>query len=86
MSLQPEIKATVLSLLPEDGDVHVLLSLGYCEPCWCTLPADEIVCRDIRVFDTVLLRRTSGVALEITRVVLEDRPLCSEPWRKGVTA
>ena len=75
--------ALVLSLLPEDEALHVLLSVNGGHRRWCAMPEDEIINRDIRVWDTVIVSTKAGGGIEIVRVVLEERPPMSVPWRKG---
>lgn len=71
-------------LIPEAEDVRVVLSLGRGKLRRCTMPEDEIVCRDIRVGDTVIVRTQAGGGIEVMRVVLEERPVSmSHPWRRG---
>ena len=50
---------------------------------WCAMPEDEIINRYIRVWDTVIVSTKAGGGIEIVRVVLEERPPMSLPWRKG---
>ena len=78
-----ESTALVLSLLPEDEAIHVLLSVNGSHRRWYTMPEDEIINRDIRVWDTVIVRTQADGGIEIVRVVLEERPPMSLPWRKG---
>lgn len=82
MSHQQESTALVLSLLPEDEAIHVLLSVNGSHRRWCAMPEDEIINRDIRVWDTVIVNTQSDGGIEIVRVVLEERPPMSLPWRK----
>lgn len=83
MSHQQESTALVLSLLPQDEALHVLLSVNGGNRRWCTMPEDEIRNRDIRVWDTVIIRTKADGGIEIVRVVLEERPQMSLPWREG---
>lgn len=83
MSHQQESTALVLSLLPEDEALHVLLSVNGGNRRWCTMPEEEIRNRDIRVWDTVIVRTQADGGIEIVRVVLEERPPMSHPWREG---
>ena len=78
-----ESTALVLSLLPEDEALHVLLSVNGGNRRWCAMPEDGIINRDIRVWDTVIVRTKADGGIEILRVVLEERPPMSLPWRKG---
>ena len=83
MSHQQESTALVLSLLPEDEAIHVLLSVNGSHRRWCAMPEEEVINRDIRVWDTVIVRTHADGGIEIVRVVLEERPPMSLPWRKG---
>ena len=83
MSHQQESTALVLSLLPEDEALHVLLSVNGGNRRWCAMPEEEVINRDIRVWDTVIVSTKAGGGIEIVRVVLEERPPMSLPWRKG---
>ena len=83
MSSTQESTALVLSLLPEDEAIHVLLSVNGSHRRWCTMPEDEAISHDIRVWDTVIIRTKADGGIEIVRVVLEERPPLSHPWRKG---
>lgn len=83
MSSTQESTALVLSLLPEGEDLHVLLSVNGGHRRWCTMPEDEAISHDIRVWDTVIIRTKADGGIEIVRVVLEERPPLSHPWRKG---
>ena len=47
------------------------------------MPEDEAISHDIRVWDTVIIRTKADGGIEIVRVVLEERPPLSHPWRKG---
>ena len=82
MSHQQESTALVLSLLPEDEALHVLLSVNGGHRRWCAMPEEEVINRDIRVWDTVIVSTQSDGGIEIVRVVLEERPPMSLPWRK----
>ena len=46
------------------------------------VPEEEVINRDIRVWDTVIVSTQSDGGIEIVRVVLEERPPMSLPWRK----
>ena len=83
MSHQQESTALVLSLLPQDEALHVLLSVNGGNRRWCAMPEEEVINRDIRVWDTVIVSTKAGGGIEIVRVVLEERPPMSLPWRKG---
>ena len=83
MSSTQESTALVLSLLPEGEDLHVLLSVNGGHRRWCTMPEDEAISHDIRVWDTVIIRTKADGGIEIVRAVLEERPPLSHPWRKG---
>ena len=47
-----ESTALVLSLLPEDEALHVLLSVNGGNRRWCAMPEEEVINRDIRVWDS----------------------------------
>ena len=88
MSFTQESTAIVLALfpeglIPEAKDVRVVLSLGRGKVRRCIMPEDEIVCRDIRVGDTVIVRTQAGGDIEVVCVVLAERPVSmSHPWRE----
>ena len=76
-----ESTALVLSLLPEDEALHVLLSVNGGNRRWCAMPEDEVINRDIRVWDTVIARPHADRGVDLVRVALEERPPMSLPWR-----
>ena len=78
-----ESTALVLSLLPEDEALHVLLSVNGGHRRWCAMPEDEIINRDIRVWDTVIVRTKADGGIEIVRVVLEERRCPSRGGKGG---